>query len=86
MQLMGVFILMITELHITGTKSEQCTLDLPHAFNDGKRCCRYPEDMQGQPLGFTSSTCKYSLHAPCRKERCISNGKSETIIFDKIII
>ena len=58
----------------TGTPRDQCPLDTPYAFSDGRKCCHDDKDRQGNPYTFTSMTC-YSVEVGCPKERCISNGK-----------
>ena len=67
-----------------GIPREQCPLDIPFAFNYGRKCCLYDEEGSyvndnwvgtGNPLGFFNHTCKENLEISCSKERCISNGE-----------
>ena len=72
-------------MHLIGTPREQCPLDFPHAFSDGRRCCLNDKeshfDENGNyighenPLTFSSLTCKEHSEVACNKERCISNGE-----------
>ena len=67
-----------------GPPREQCPLDIPFAFNYGRKCCLYDEEGSyvndnwvgnGNALAFSSLTCKEDLEISCSKERCISNGE-----------
>ena len=55
--------------------TQQCPLDLPFAFDEGKQCCRNDEDDEGNQIHYFSPSCKHNLQVACAAERCISNGE-----------
>ena len=60
--------------HLIGAQSQQCPLDFPFVFDEGRQCCRYDNDTYGNPIHFFSMTCMNDVQVLCTADRCISNG------------
>ena len=69
------------QMNITGNPPKQCPVDFPYAFQHGRSCCSYDEDIVGNSISFRSTTCLRGSYRPCTSGRCLDNGN---ISYDRI--
>ena len=59
----------------TGEARQTCPIDFPYAFKDGRYCCKYGTDADGNGLHTISESCSFRTFRPCKKDSCVDNGE-----------
>ena len=59
----------------TGEARQTCPIDFPYAFKDGRYCCKYGTDADGNGLHTISDSCSFRTFRPCKKDSCVDNGE-----------